>query len=87
MAFTEIGSIDLLESAVLTLHQTFGTQYTSIIEKKYFPDQMVPLVIAQSDHVLHDKINPRHGHIYQQAVEIKSPDCSFAQYIVKQHQR
>ncbi|MCZ8485050.1 diguanylate cyclase [Vibrio lentus] len=29
------------------------------------------------------KINPRHGHIYQQAVNQSHPDCSFAQYIVK----
>ncbi|MEZ9472112.1 putative bifunctional diguanylate cyclase/phosphodiesterase [Vibrio lentus] len=79
----KLEGIDLLESAVLTLHQTFGTQYTSIIEKKNFPDQVVPLVIAQSDHVLHDKINPRHGHIYQQAVNQSHTDCSSAQYIIK----
>ncbi|MFA0229916.1 diguanylate cyclase, partial [Vibrio sp. 10N.261.45.A7] len=77
----KLEGIDLLESAVLTLHQTFDTQYTSIIEKKHFPDQIVPLVIAQSDHVLHDKINARHGHIYQQAVNQRHPDCSFAQYV------
>ncbi|MFN0723087.1 hypothetical protein BCS63_022670 [Vibrio cyclitrophicus] len=29
----KLEGIDLLESAVLTLHQTFGTQYTNIIEK------------------------------------------------------
>ncbi len=79
----KLEGVDLLESAVLTLHQTFDTQYTSIIEKKYFPDQIVPLVIAHSDHVLHDKINARHGHIYQQAVNQKHPDCSFAQYVVQ----
>ncbi|MEZ8474018.1 putative bifunctional diguanylate cyclase/phosphodiesterase [Vibrio cyclitrophicus] len=79
----KLEGIDLLESAVLTLHQTFGTQYTSIIEKKYFPDQTVPLVIAHSDHVLRDKINARHRHIYQQAVNQKHPDCSFAQHIVQ----
>ncbi len=38
----KLEGIDLLESAVLILHQMFGTQYTTIIEKKYFPDQMVP---------------------------------------------
>lgn len=32
----KLEGIDLLESAVLTLHQTFGTQYTSIIEKNTF---------------------------------------------------
>lgn len=79
----KLEGIDLLESAVLTLHQTFDTQYTSIIEKKHFPDQIVPLVIAHSDHVLHDKINARHGHIYQQAVNQRHPDCSFAQYVVQ----
>ncbi|NOI01592.1 EAL domain-containing protein [Vibrio kanaloae] len=79
----KLEGIDLLESAVLILHQMFGTQYTTIIEKKYFPDQMVPLVIAHSDHVLHDKINARHGHIYQQAVHQQHPDCSFAQYIIQ----
>lgn len=79
----KLEGVDLLESAVLTLHQAFGTQYTSIIEKKYFPDQIIPLVIAHSDHVLHDKINPRHGQIYQQAINQNHPDCSFAQYIVQ----
>lgn len=68
---------------MLTLHQTFDTQYTSIIEKKHFPDQIVPLVIAHSGHVLHDKINARHGQIYQQAVNQRHPDCSFAQYVVQ----
>ena len=79
----KLEGIDLLESAVLTLHQMFDTKYTTIIEKKYFPDQIVPLVIAHSDHVLHDRINPRHGQIYQQAVNQNHPDCSFAQYVVK----
>ena len=79
----KLEGVDLLESAVLTLHQAFGTQYTSIIEKKYFPDKIIPLVIAHSDHVLHDKINPRHGQIYQQAINQNHPDCSFAQYIVQ----
>ena len=79
----KLEGVDLLESAVLTLHQTFDTQYTSIIEKKYFPDQIVPLVIAHSDHVLHDKINARHGQIYQQAVNQRHPDCSFAQYVIQ----
>ncbi|WP_299692291.1 bifunctional diguanylate cyclase/phosphodiesterase [uncultured Vibrio sp.] len=79
----KLEGIDLLESAVLLLHQMFDTKYTTIVEKKYFPDQVFPIVIAHSDHVLHDKINPRHGKIYQQAVNQNHPDCSFAQYVVK----
>ncbi|MFA0080261.1 putative bifunctional diguanylate cyclase/phosphodiesterase [Vibrio artabrorum] len=79
----KLEGIDLLESAALMLHQTFGTQSTSIIEKRNFPDQILPSVIAHSDHIVHDKINARHGHIYQQAVNQKHPDCSFAQHIIQ----
>ena len=36
----KLEGIDLLESAVLTLHQAFGTQYTSIIEKNTFQTKL-----------------------------------------------
>ncbi|MCW1891070.1 hypothetical protein OK016_25325 [Vibrio chagasii] len=64
----KLEGVDLLESAVPTLHQTLIRSTPASLRRSTFPDQIVPLVIAHSDHVLHDKINARHGHIYQQAV-------------------
>lgn len=78
----ELEGLDLLESAVLSLHTAYDTDYTSLVERKYFPDQISPMIIAHDRHIHHDRINPLHRQLYQEAVRHHHPDSHAARHIV-----
>ncbi|WP_261905133.1 putative bifunctional diguanylate cyclase/phosphodiesterase [Vibrio fortis] len=78
----ELDGLDLLESAVLSLHSAYDTDYTSLVERKYFPDQISPMIIAHDHRINHDRINPLHRQLYQEAVRHHHPDSNAARHIV-----
>ncbi|MEF1231418.1 diguanylate cyclase, partial [Vibrio fortis] len=78
----ELDGLDLLESAVLSLHSAYDTDYTSLVERKYFPDQISPMIIAHDHHIHHDRINPLHRQLYQEAVRHHHPDSTAARHVV-----
>lgn len=78
----ELDGLDLLESAVLSLHSAYDTDYTSLVERKYFPDQISPMIIAHDHHIHHDRINPLHRQLYQEAVRHHHPDSHAARHVI-----
>lgn len=78
----ELEGLDLLESAVLSLHSSYDTEYTSLVERKYFPDQISPMIIAHDHHIHHDRINPLHRELYHEAVRHHHRDSHAARHIV-----